>query len=89
MATYRIRVLEPASRQLARLDRSLAQRIVAHVRRLAADPQAMKLEPLTGELTGLFKARVGDYRVIYELLHDEHLLIIHAIGHRRDIYRKR
>ena len=49
----------------------------------------MKLEPLTGELTGLFKARVGDYRVIYELLHDEHLLIIHAIGHRRDIYRKR
>lgn len=46
------------------------------------------LEALTGEFEGLFKLRVGDYRVVYELIHEEKLILIHAIGHRRDIYRK-
>jgi len=32
---------------------------------------------------------VGDYRVIYEILYDEQTIVIHAVGHRKDIYRKR
>ena len=38
---------------------------------------------------GLYNLRVGDYRVLYEILHGEQTIVIHAIGHRRDIYRKR
>jgi mRNA interferase RelE/StbE len=46
-------------------------------------------QALQGELAGLYKFRVGEYRVIYEILAGESALLIHAIGHRRDIYRKR
>jgi mRNA interferase RelE/StbE len=46
-------------------------------------------EPLAGDLEGLYKLRVGDYRIIYQILHDEHSIVIHAIGHRRDVYRQR
>jgi len=44
-------------------------------------------EPLSAVLAGMFKFRVGDYRVIYEILRNESLLIIHSIGHRKDVYR--
>jgi mRNA interferase RelE/StbE len=44
---------------------------------------------LSGGLAGFYRLRVGDLRVIYEILDREQTLIVHAIGHRRDIYRKR
>ena len=86
---YRIRVLETAIRELARLDKPVGQRIVERIRWLAADQEAVGREPLADDLTGLYKLRVGDYRVLYEILHDEQTIVIHAIGSRRDIYRKR
>jgi mRNA-degrading endonuclease RelE of RelBE toxin-antitoxin system len=36
----------------------------------------MKLEALTGDLTGLHKLRVGDYRVFYEILQNEQTIVI-------------
>ena len=45
------------------------------------------LEALTGDLRGLYKLRVGDYRVLYEILHDQETIIVHIIGHRSDVYR--
>jgi mRNA interferase RelE/StbE len=86
---YRIRVLEAAIRELSRLDRPVGQRIVLRIQWLAANLEAVDREALTDDLVGLYKLRVGDFRVIYEILHDERLIVIHAIGHRRDIYRKR
>jgi len=44
---------------------------------------------LTGDLAGLYKLRMGDYRVIYEALSAERTIVIHAVGHRRQIYRRR
>jgi hypothetical protein len=51
-------------------------------------PGAAELHPL-GDLAGLYKLRVGDYRIIYEVLWDEETIVIHAVGHRREIYRRR
>ena len=89
MAGYRIRILDSATRELARLDEPIARRIVGCIRWLADNLGAVRPEALTGDLAGLFKLRVGDYRVIYELLHEDHAIVIHAIGHRIEIYRKR
>ena len=41
---------------------------------------------LSGDLEGLYKFRVGDYVVIYEVLASETVIVIHAVGHRREIY---
>jgi mRNA interferase RelE/StbE len=46
-------------------------------------------EVFSGSLAGFHKLRVGDFRVIYEILDPEQILLVHAIGHRREIYRKR
>ena len=86
---YHVRLLDTASKQLAVLDKSVARRIVERVQWLAENLADANLEALTGEFEGLFKLRVGDYRVVYELIHGEQLVMIHAIGHRREIYRRR
>ncbi len=84
---YDVRLLDAATSDLRSIDRVLAQRIAGRIQWLADNVESIRLIPLAGELSGLFKLRVGDYRVIYELLHAETAIVIHAIGHRRDIYR--
>jgi mRNA interferase RelE/StbE len=86
---YRVRILDAAKRELARLDKPLARRIIERITWLATNLDTISPEALTGELAGLCKLRVGDYRVIYEILHTEQTLVIHVVGHRREIYRRR
>jgi mRNA interferase RelE/StbE len=76
---YRVRILDAASRELGRLDKPVALRVVARVEWLAANVESLKPEALAGDLAGLQKLRVGDYRVLYEILHHEQVLVIHAI----------
>jgi mRNA interferase RelE/StbE len=86
---YQLRILDSAVRELADLDRTEASRIAKRLRWLAENLEQIPLQALQGDLAGLYKLRVGDYRVIYEILSPENTLVIHAIGHRRDVYRKR
>ena len=86
---FRVRILDAATRGLARLDKPLARRIIERITWLATNLDTISPEALTGELAGFYKLRVGDYRVIYEILHAEQTLMIHGIGHRREIYRRR
>jgi len=46
-------------------------------------------KPLIGELTGLYAARRGDYRVIYEIDDDRKVVVVHRVQHRRVVYRPR
>jgi mRNA interferase RelE/StbE len=85
---YHIRILKEASRELARLDKPITRRIVERINWLAKNLDDIRLEALGGDLIGLYKFRVGDYRVIYEVIHNEETIVIHALGHRREIYRK-
>jgi mRNA interferase RelE/StbE len=89
MAEYRIRILGTASQDLARLDKPIGRRIVQRINWLAANLDGIRLEGLTGDFAGFYKLRVGDYRVFYGVLWDEQTIVIHAIGHRREIYRRR
>jgi len=85
---HQVRILDSATRDLARLDKSIGRRVVERINWLATNVDTIRLETLTGELAGFHKLRVGDYRVIYEILHDEKGIVIHAIGHRKEIYRR-
>ena len=71
------------------MDKAVSRRVVDRINWLAANLDAIRLEALTGDFAELYKLRVGDYRVIYEVLREERTIVIHAIGHRREIYRKR
>ena len=86
---YGIRILPAATGDLAGLDGSVRGRIVERMHWLSANLDRINPQALTGELAGLHRLRVGDFRVIYQILRDEQTIIIHAIGHRREIYRER
>jgi len=86
---YRIYILDTATQELSGLDKAVSRRVVDRINWLAANLDAIRLEALTGDFAEFYKLRVGDYRVIYEVLREERTIVIHAIGHRREIYRKR
>ncbi len=86
---YHVRILDSAVRELANLDKSTGRRIVKRINWLAENLDDIRREALTGELSGLYKLRVGDYRVLYEVLPGEQTIVIHIIGHRREVYRER
>jgi mRNA interferase RelE/StbE len=86
---YHIHILDAATRELARLDKPIGRRVVKRIKWLAANLDDLTPESLTGDLAGLYKLRAGDYRVLYEILHEEQIIVIHQIGHRREVYRRR
>ncbi len=72
---YDVRVLDPALRDLKRLDTAVARRILNRLTWLGDHFSEIRPEALKGDLAGLFKFRVGDYRVIYEPLYEEELVM--------------
>jgi mRNA interferase RelE/StbE len=70
------------------LDKPVGRRTVSRLVRLADNVELVCLERLTGELGDLYKLRVGDYRVLQNILYEEETIVVHAVGHRRDIYRR-
>ena len=89
MAAYRIRILDSAARELRRLDKPVRHRIARRIDWLAKNLDNLKPEALTGDLSGLFKLRVGSYRAVYEIVANEQTIVIHLIGRRKEIYRIR
>ena len=86
---YDIELLEAAEEQLAQIDKPMGRRLVKRLNWLAANFDDIRPEPLSGTLAGLYKFRVGDYRVVYEVISAARVIIVHHIRHRREIYRKR
>ena len=86
---YRLRILQTATRELERLDKPVARRIAERINWLAANLDDIRPEPYYRDLAGLNKFRVGGYRVVYEILYDEKMVVIHQVGHRSEVYRKR
>jgi mRNA interferase RelE/StbE len=85
---YQIRILDAAAVDLARLDPAIARRVVNRVRWLAENLEDVKPEALTGDLSGFYKLRIGEYRVVYEIMHSEQVIVIDLIGHHREICRQ-
>jgi len=86
---FALRILKSASRELKRIDPPIAQRIVDRMRWLAENFEQITPEPLKGNLAGFFKLREGDYRILYEPLRKERLIVVYYIGHRSEIYKRR
>ena len=85
-ASYEVRISRRALHALQRLQRKDQQRINAAITLLASDPRPPKCKALSGEQS-VYRVRVGDFRILYEVFDD--VLVIHVItiGHRRDVYR--
>ncbi|HCQ20515.1 MAG: toxin [Aphanizomenon flos-aquae LD13] len=83
---YLVEYEPEAIADLEKLTKSVCQRIVNKINWLAENLDQITPQPLTADLSGFFKLRVGDYRVIYEFDSDERIIFIDRVGHRREIY---
>ncbi len=83
---FSIRIKRSAVRELRRLAKEDRIRIVEAVDRLAENP--FLGSALKGDLRGLRRLRVGDYRVIYEVQGDALVVLVIRVAHRREAYRR-
>lgn len=80
--------MAPARREFDRLPISVAAAVLETLDAIAHNPKRLGKQ-LMLEHDGRFSARRGPYRIIYELEENEHIVRVVAIGHRRDVYRRR
>ena len=82
------RVDERALKELKRLDRTAQKDIVAYLDdRIAGDADPRRFgKGLKADLAGLWRYRVGDYRILCQIQDRELLVLVVAVGHRKDIY---
>jgi addiction module RelE/StbE family toxin len=82
---YRIAYKRSVARDLSRLDKSEARRILNRLEKDLVE-KADVYPALKGKFAGLRKYRLGEYRVIYAIVASDVQIL--RIGHRRDIYQK-
>ena len=86
LSRYRVELRPAALRALRRLDPQVRPRIQGAISLLADDPRPPAARPLRGR-PGL-RVRVGDYRILYTVDDDVLLVVVVALGHRRDVYER-
>lgn len=86
---WAIEFTKTAERDLASLDRAIQRRIIKFLReRIAPSADARSLgKSLTGKFSGLWRYRVGDYRLICEIRDEKLIVVVVVIAHRREAYR--
>jgi mRNA interferase RelE/StbE len=86
MASFDLQWRSSTKKDLRKIPRQAVSRIVAEVQKLAEEPLPHGSEKLTGS-ERTYRIRVGDYRVVYELLRDAKIVEIQRVRHRKDVYR--
>ena len=85
LGTVEVRYDARAAKELRALDRPVARRIATAINALGTEPQPPGARQLVG-YPGLWRVRVGDYRVVYAI-RDAELVVLALIAHRSDVYR--
>ncbi len=86
---WKIEITRTAEKQIKKLHRVAQQSIVRFLRdRLnPADNPRQWGKPLHGEKRGLWRYRIGDYRLICDIQDERITILVLRVGHRKDVYR--
>lgn len=84
--SYSVEYEPEALADLERLTQAVRERVINKITWLAENFDQSTPQALTDNLSGFFKLRVGDYRVIYEFSRDDEVISIDRIRHRREVY---
>lgn len=86
MSLYTVEIARRAIKSIAGLPRKEQQRIRSAIDLLAIEPRPPGCVALTGE-ESVYRVRVGDYRILYEIINTRLMIQVIRVGHRRDVYR--
>lgn len=88
MATYRIEFTKSSKREFDKLPAKVKNKVVEALVLLSKNPfsELLKIKKLKG-VESLYRFRIGDYRVVYEVRQDVLVILVIKIGHRSEVYR--
>lgn len=84
---WAIQVGKSAEKELTKLDRQTQIRISKELIKISVNPREYG-KGLTGKQSGLWRYRVGDYRIVCELIDNIMVVMVVRIAHRREVYKK-
>jgi mRNA interferase RelE/StbE len=86
---WRVEISRTAEKQIKKLDRQIQADLVGYLRERiqeASNPRQYG-KALRGEKRGMWRYRVGDYRIICNIRDPEKTVVVLALGHRKHVYR--
>lgn len=86
---YTVKISEKALKSLRNLDKQIARMIVAWIEKNlegTKDPRT-KGKGLSHDNKGIWRYRVGNYRILTNIWDDELIILVIEFGHRKDIYK--
>jgi mRNA interferase RelE/StbE len=87
MASFSIQWRSSTRKDLRKLPPREVQRVLVAVESLAEEPFPHGSEKLSGA-EHAYRIRIGDYRVVYQVLTDSRIVEIERVRHRKDVYRR-
>ena len=85
--TYSLRIKRSAAKALQKIPKNERIRLIEAINRLREEPNAGGV--LKGEFAGLRRLRIGVYRIIYEVIEEQLVVLVVRIGHRKHVYRSK
>ena len=86
MDTYKIEWKRSALKELEKLPSPMISKVVSAVDNLSSNPYPEGVRKLVGSANS-YRIRIGDYRVLYNIIKNILIVEIIRVGHRKDIYR--
>ncbi|MBB64636.1 MAG: type II toxin-antitoxin system mRNA interferase toxin, RelE/StbE family [Waddliaceae bacterium] len=87
--SYQIKIVERLQKKLQKIPSNYRERILFAIDCLEHDPRPDGCKKLKGSRQPiLYRIRVGDYRIVYEIRDSVLLILILELGHRKDMYRQ-
>jgi len=83
--TYSIEILRSAQKELAKINEIDRIKLINSIRSLALEPRPNGCKKLSGR--SAWRIRIGNYRIIYEIQDQKLVILIVAVGHRKNIYK--
>lgn len=89
MADYRIEFVKSAQKEFEKLPKAIQSKTLDALHVLSRNPYSdlLRVKRLKGA-QALYRIRIGDYRVVYDVRADVLVILIIKIGHRSDVYRR-
>lgn len=87
-ARYHVEFAKSAKKEFDALSVKVQEKILEACKILSTNPfsEILKIKKLKGA-DSLYRIRIGDYRVVYEVRREVLLILVIKIGHRREVYR--
>jgi len=82
---YKLLIDDKVVKDLRKIDRVWRSKILASIKtKLIENPYSGK--KLVGDLSPYYRLRVGDYRVLYEIIENEVVVVVVKVKHRKNVY---